>query len=1056
MAYFNHTYKKSFLATGNTQSNMTITDPTGISLVTLANTSNGYLITAGLPTYSLNQLSLQSNNTVTTSGYIGWFNSKTQLSLNIDYPNVNCCPIFLAGSTLYSCDKISNLSGGYQETNKSKEINPKYVTSFRSVAPCSSQNNVIHIGSTYWTAGGGVLTGTISTPGIGYTPPNLILPIGVSTSTLTGTGTGLELSITIFGGVPTVIEIVNPGKGYSIGDTVSIASPTGTPSGFAIYTVNSVTSSHSQEGCDNINECCKEFLCNETYSLRLDIKGSPALRFLNHNAYNTVDFYTGCCPDNTIVPNPVDSTLVMIGWANLLITNPIVGPFIQIVIQTELGDLLYAPKTDIDFLTANSAITWNNYISSGHTFNKCAGLIINGAYVDTKFGNCSFQVTDFYEKEPVKLYASEIDLNGDPCTFQTLCIVTECEGLQAQGLGETILRDLVLSEAYRQSFLATDIRIREITKGNEILNSIDRNGLYYRYYLQHNVPRKNNATSTFNADQYLLEIYSLVPLNTFFSDTNDLLEICGVCEIEEHACFRSCIPLINFPKLSDCNSYNEISCEPDEPIITYDCIDNICVPITDPSHVFINGPFPTQSVCQDYCEFQIISYSCINGQCIDPGDGSGLYDTLEDCQIGCISESYVCDPETFSCYDPLDGSGVYATIEECLELCADPIPDTFDCVDGTCILNNTGNGVYATLQLCEENCIFETFSCEDGVCFDPGDGSGIYASLAACQANLVEFSLCSIDKEFVGLAGVDPEGFYNHLASQTNFDPIYITALFSNYYYADVNEDCYQNTTDCCYGVTEALMYGDTLDLIDSAGNVIHSAYSIDDMYQYYSINYSSCAIWIVSMSIGEINTSIAACPDSADLHVEMKTLPCCGAECGEPFFPTSYDCINGECLEVQRNEGEFPTYIDCYNSLVITNNNCEGKIYTGVTITSLIESYGWLAINHPNDNFGDYTFSCSGCSPFISGPCLCQSPDNGCLVYSSSVAVIDPSTLFTAYTANDLINYLNTNYPSCGPFLLSDTFAEIQVKLSDCLETPNISINLSADECDCDTECGT
>ncbi len=35
--------------------------------------------------------------------------------------------------------------------------------------------------------------------------------------------------------------------------------------------------------------CEKEFLCDETYSLRIDVKGSPALRFLNHNAYLTVE-----------------------------------------------------------------------------------------------------------------------------------------------------------------------------------------------------------------------------------------------------------------------------------------------------------------------------------------------------------------------------------------------------------------------------------------------------------------------------------------------------------------------------------------------------------------------------------------------------------------------------------------------------------------------------------------------------------------------------------------------------------------------------------------------
>jgi len=242
-------------------------------------------------------------------------------------------------------------------------------------------------------------------------------------------------------------------------------------------------------------------------------------------------------------------------------TNPIVAPFLQIVVQTELGQLLYAPGTSAAFLALNSAITWDNYVSPGHTTNACAGIIINGAYVDTKFGDCSFQISDFYEKEPVKLYASEVDLNGDPCTFDSLCTVTECEGLQAQGLGETVLRELTLSESYRQNFLATDIRIREITQGNQLVSSINRNALYFRTILQHNVPRNYNPSGTFDSDQYLLEIYSLAALTTFNNDTAGWLDACGTCDTSEnYTCSKVCLVPIPFPTLPVYNPYNTVSC----------------------------------------------------------------------------------------------------------------------------------------------------------------------------------------------------------------------------------------------------------------------------------------------------------------------------------------------------------------------------------------------------------------------------------------------------------------------------------------------------------------
>jgi hypothetical protein len=251
----------------------------------------------------------------------------------------------------------------------------------------------------------------------------------------------------------------------------------------------------------------------------------------------------------------------MIAWANGIINNPIVSPFIQPVVQAEDGQMLYAPGTSAAFLAANGATTWDKYVVPAHVTGACAGLILNGAYVDTRFGDCTFQLSDFYEKEPVKLYASEVDLNGDPCEFETLCVVTECAGLQVQGLGETVLRELTLSESYRQNFLATDFRIREITQGNQIVSSIDRSALYYRYVLIHNVPRFNNPTGVFDNDQYALTIFSKNPLTTFNTNMQNWLNGCGSgCNIEAFGCDTNCAVEINFPALPPYNPYNVVSC----------------------------------------------------------------------------------------------------------------------------------------------------------------------------------------------------------------------------------------------------------------------------------------------------------------------------------------------------------------------------------------------------------------------------------------------------------------------------------------------------------------
>ena len=66
--------------------------------------------------------------------------------------------------------------------------------------------------------------------------------------------------------------------------------------------------------------------CDTTYRLRIDLKGSPALRFLTHNAYFTLDAYTGCCDE---AKNNVDPNIVLLGWADRLALYPTVKDFVQ-------------------------------------------------------------------------------------------------------------------------------------------------------------------------------------------------------------------------------------------------------------------------------------------------------------------------------------------------------------------------------------------------------------------------------------------------------------------------------------------------------------------------------------------------------------------------------------------------------------------------------------------------------------------------------------------------------------------------------------------------------
>jgi hypothetical protein len=495
MAYFNHAYTKMFLGTGT-------------SLTTPFVTSGGLITGAGVPSVELSKL---------PPGYFGFFDPNTWLSVSTNQSSYNCCPLILASSSVLQNDKIGPFHGGYKETNKSKMINPKYVQKAYWVKPCFPAQAVVSIGNTS-TTGSGIITYTFVGPtGTGYTNGQYI----VTTTVAPVGGAGATFLITVVAGIVQSVVLTNAGTGYSPADVITLVGGNND----ATLTVNTVSTAASldpnmfQGGTKDTN-CCFQFYCGETYYLRIDVKGSPALRALNHNAYQTLDAYTGCCPGPT--PTAVDSTLVMISWAEKIVINNYLKPFILPVVFDETGVAWYAPGTINDPITGlpiPAGQTWDNYVSPGHIAGQCAGLRLFGAFVETKFGNCTFQVTDFFEKEPIKIYASMVDYTGDPCVFEGICVYNDCLGLQGMGFGEQVVRDLIKAESYLQNFFASnDFRIREITQGYDMTNAVNRNALYSRYFILHSVPRWNNPTGVFDNDRYMNEIIVAEP--TFTTPTS--------------------------------------------------------------------------------------------------------------------------------------------------------------------------------------------------------------------------------------------------------------------------------------------------------------------------------------------------------------------------------------------------------------------------------------------------------------------------------------------------------------------------------------------------------
>ena len=364
--------------------------------------------------------------------------------------------------------------------------------------------------------------------------------------------------------------------------------------------VSACNAAAQAQACVTVASDCAP--CGENLFLRMDIKGSPALRFLNHNAYAIGDSSGDaaanggslpallCCTGQTNAGDPqthVDPVLALAAAMQMLLADPIISPFAAeggnvtaltvtdggsgytagtnqattatsgsgsgltldtTVVAGEitavaLGDTLGSGYVDGDVVevaggtpgdlakitltvSAEGIVAIINGVETSYTLAEAldgtyvatddpiddkvsARACVVGAYVDTKFGDCSFDTRDFYGKEPVKIILSMLDETGNPCN--DCGVTTATPGQMANTQGETVLRSLLLTERYAQNPFnqgnRDSSRIREIEGFDPILAAVDRNSLYKVYYLQHSVPRLNNPTGVFDNDQYLYQVF---------------------------------------------------------------------------------------------------------------------------------------------------------------------------------------------------------------------------------------------------------------------------------------------------------------------------------------------------------------------------------------------------------------------------------------------------------------------------------------------------------------------------------------------------------------------
>lgn len=231
------------------------------------------------------------------------------------------------------------------------------------------------------------------------------------------------------------------------------------------------------------------FKCGVERYLRLDVKGSPALRFLGRNAYYVADWTEYCCATGQTT---IDPYVVLSKWAEQIGIDPLVSPFVTAVVQK------WDSENEEWISAAGHTVT-----TSSHGKFRIVLTAKTTTQISTHFGDCGFRPTDHYELEPIQLFASELDETGDACNVACTTI-TSTVGTQKKGSGESVIRQLILSNRYEQDPFQQDARMREIL--NEVAFNVDRTASYNLYHLLHSVPRKSNPSGTMDNDQYLISI----------------------------------------------------------------------------------------------------------------------------------------------------------------------------------------------------------------------------------------------------------------------------------------------------------------------------------------------------------------------------------------------------------------------------------------------------------------------------------------------------------------------------------------------------------------------
>jgi len=282
------------------------------------------------------------------------------------------------------------------------------------------------------------------------------------------------------------------------------------------------------------------FYCGTPYFLRVDILGAPPLRLLNHQAYVNLPAYAGCCGTDCssgCTSTVVDAASIILQWKDYITGTqmPYLANFVTPNVYIQSGSSRLEVFSAQDTAAGRGSGTY--VPNTANPSSVIATFQLTGAYTDTTFNVCTYTPTDYFNLQPVQMFASLQTPDFTPCAVNTTInssvpnLYTQItNGVQPRGLGYQLRNDLVLSQRYRQEMFSdskyTDsIRMRYIEDDVVVPNVTPT--AYYDYVglLWNNVEgRQGNVTSLSSHEAYLLIV--AVPTGTSTSTYTTIIAAC--------------------------------------------------------------------------------------------------------------------------------------------------------------------------------------------------------------------------------------------------------------------------------------------------------------------------------------------------------------------------------------------------------------------------------------------------------------------------------------------------------------------------------------------------